>query len=237
MLLIGTAAGPGCVKLMQQNSQDNISRGITTPTQTSLEDTSGTPAGTHSISQIPDLATDALPELTPDPYPAQHALQFNTTTDPSRYVRAPEFKRTYVLRGNSTGLVVNATSLKGPLWISFDVKPLYDCLENPESCRGDKTKSVNRPYFTITVRDNRTREIVAEDGYAREYSSQKDNRTMKIYGEGRYHITMTGESVDVTLYIATGNAPAPSATQASAASSAQESDIPPELREMLYGGL
>ncbi|GAB6285800.1 MAG: hypothetical protein STSR0009_20010 [Methanoregula sp.] len=164
-----------------------------------------TPASIAPAS--PDIVTEALPELTPDPYPLQHATRITTTAEPDRYVRTAEFRKTYILRGNSTGLIVNATVLKGPLWISFDVRPLYDCLDNPESCRGNVKKTVSRPYFTLTVRDNRTRTIVAEDGYGREYSSQKDNRIIRIYREGWYHLTLTGNSVDVTLAIATGAAP------------------------------
>jgi hypothetical protein len=93
------------------------------------------------------------------------------------------------------------------LWISFDVKPLFDCLDDPESCRGSGTKTINPPYFVLTIRDNQTRVIVAENGYGREYSSQKENRTINIYDEGRYHLTLTGNSVDVTLSVATGTAP------------------------------
>jgi hypothetical protein len=155
---------------------------------------------------FPDLVSAALPELPPDPYPVQYAMKINTSAEPLHHVRVAEFKRTYVLRGNSTGLIVNATVLKGPLWIYFDVEPLYDCLDDVASCRGDEAKTISRPYFTLTVRNNQTREIVAEDGYGREYSSQKGNRTIKIYEEGWYHLTLTGNSVDVTLAVATGAA-------------------------------
>jgi hypothetical protein len=128
-------------------------------------------------------------------------------------VQYAEFTRTYVLRGNATGLVINATTMKGPLWIHFDVKPLYDCLEKPESCRGEPGQSISRPYFTLTVRDNQTREIVAEDGYGGVFSSQKENRTIKIYKEGQYHLTLTGNSINVTLSVATGAAPSINDTQ------------------------
>jgi hypothetical protein len=149
-------------------------------------------------------------------------------------VRYAEFSRTYVLRGNATGLVVNATVLEGPLWIAFDVKPLYDCLENVESCRGDNAKTISRPYFTLTVRDNRTREIVAEDGYGQEYSSQKTNRTIKIYGEGQYHLTLTGNSVDVTLAVATGAAPpVPNSQPSSVASQTSTKTLSPEYLRYL----
>ena len=47
---------------------------------------------------------------------------------------------------------------------------------------------VNRPYMTITVLDNQTQQIVAEDGYAREYSSDT----------GNYQYTNTVASSDST---------------------------------------
>jgi len=191
---------------------------------------------TSPVSSSPAVVTDALPELTPDPYPVQHATRINTTAEPCRHVRIADFKKTYVLRGNATGLVINATVLKGPLWISFDVEPLYDCLENPESCRGDLAKSVSRPYFTLTVRNNQTREIVAEDGYGREYSMQKTNRTTKIYGEGWYHLTLTGNSVDVILSVSTGTVPAISTVQATGTSPSPSTTLPPELLKRIYQG-
>lgn len=236
---------PGCLKIAQQYSGDQSSEESATQPHDAIQfpttphDTVTPTASETAVSAraTTGLVTDALPELTPDPYPVQYSRQFNATIDPSRYVRAPEFKKTFILRGNSTGLSVNATSLKGPLWISFTVKPLYDCLNNPDSCKGEVKKTISRPYFTLTVRDNQTRAIVAEEGYGREFSSQTENKTLKIYREGRYHLTLTGESIDVTLSITTGTAPTQSVAQASAASSAQESDLPPELREILYGGM
>ena len=156
----------------------------------------------------PDLVTSDQPVLVPDPYPVQHAVRIPASTaEPLHHARLAEFKQTYVLRGNSTGMVINATRLEGPLWIYFDVKPLYDCIETPESCRGRVDKVINRPYFTLTIRDYPDGGIVAMDGYGQEYSSQKTNRTIKIYDEGRYHLTLAGSSVDVTLAVSTGAAP------------------------------
>ncbi|OPX64392.1 MULTISPECIES: hypothetical protein [unclassified Methanoregula] len=160
---------------------------------------------TDAAPSSPVFVTDAPPYMTPDPYPAQHAMRISTPAEPSRNLRYPDFRRTFALRGNSTGLVVNATSLNnGPLWISFDIEPLHDCLEDAESCRGNTEKTIGRPYFTLTVRDNGTRALVAEDGYGGIYSSQKTNRTMKIYEEGWYHLTLEGNWADVTLSLSTG---------------------------------
>ena len=164
-----------------------------------------------SSPSIPDFVRSAPPEPTPDPYPVQHATQINGSCEPSRQVQIAKFRQTYALRGNSTGLTVNATALEGPLTICFKVKPLYDCIKNPDSCRGktDTGKSINLqsislPYFTLTIRNDQTRELITEDGYGGIYSSQITNRTISIYNEGRYHLTLSGNSVDVTLSVGTG---------------------------------
>jgi hypothetical protein len=241
-----TVISSGCIKLMQQSTGNaSIQRpevlhsdpvnAVATADPGSTSQRVPSPKPTPSvISTTSSLFSDAEPILPPDPYPIQHATQINETPLTNRHVRYAELSRTYVLRGNSTGLVVNATVLEGPLWICFDVEPLYDCLENVESCRGGVTKTISRPYFTLTVRNNRTREIVAEDGYGGEYSSQKTNRTIKIYEEGQYHLTLTGNSVDVTLAVATGAAPpVPNSQSSSAASQASTKTLSPEYLRYL----
>lgn len=217
-LVFISAGACGCIKLIQQSTGNTGTQpealhpdpvktvAISVPVTHARKISPAQPTITLTAT-TPDLITDAAPILPPDPYPVQHAMQINETPLTNRHVRYAEATRIYVLRGNSTGLVVNATVLEGPLWIAFNVKPLYDCLEDVESCRGDEAKTISRPYFTLTVRDNQTREIVAEDGYGEVYSLQKENRTIKIYKEGQYHLTLTGNSVDVTLEVATGAAP------------------------------
>jgi hypothetical protein len=258
-LLLVIIVSPGCLKLMQEagSNKDAQESAITSIAPTGEQTVTGSadgppvqiepppltrydrtttlsvPANSMSAgsapAKTPDIVTEDLPELTPDPYPVQHATVINTTTSLSlRHVRIANFQKTYVFRGNSTGLLVNATMLDGPLWISFDIDPLFDCLNDSESCRGEPGKSVSRPYFKLTVRDNSTRTIVAEDGYGREYSSQKDNRTIKIYGEGWYHLTLTGNSVDVDLAVSTGTIPVASEPGA-AATPTQAGTIPPEV--------
>ena len=248
-LVIISAGSCGCIRLMQQspvsgNTQTTVVLNPDPVTTIAFADP-GTPEHKNSLPQptlsvtatTPDIVTDAAPILPLELYPIQHATQINETPESSRHVRYAEFTRTYVLRGNATGLVVNATVLESPLSIYFDVKPLYDCLENPDSCRGELAKPVNRPYFTLTVRDNKTLAIVAEDGYGREYSSQKDNHMIKIYGEGRYHLTLTGNSVDVTLAVATGAAPAVPDMHIPSASPAPAQTMSPEyLRYLRQSG-
>jgi hypothetical protein len=250
LLLLTAAVLPGCLKIMKQTAAgqepDGVSQNHTaSPAAVSIHPGIPSTIQIHDqgmSSSSPDLISSALPELTPDPYPVQHATQINASNEPLRHVRLAEFQQTYVLRGNSTGLVVNATTLKGPLWIWFEVKPLYDCIEDPQSCRGKTEKdtsanprSISLPYLTITVRDNQTREIVAEDGYGRIYSSQTTNRTIQIYREGRYHLTLTGDSVDVILAVATGAAPVLNETQ-QAAGSSQAKTLSPEILRRIRGG-
>ena len=68
------------------------------------------------------------------------------------------------MAAHAVGLEVNVT--EGPFLIYFTINPKYDCLNDPDSCRGTVLVPVNRPYCTITVTDNQTHQIVAEDGYA-----------------------------------------------------------------------
>jgi hypothetical protein len=148
---------------------------------------------------------DAAPILTPDPYPLLHATRINQTSENNSISRTAEFTKTYTPRGESVGLLVNVT--QAPLVISFDVNPMYDCVDDPDSCKGDLLNPKVQPFFSITVRDNQTREIVAEDGYGRIYSSQKTDREIKIFSTGQYHLTLTGNQLDVTLSITTGASP------------------------------
>ena len=207
----------------------------------------------------PGFVIDAAPIIPPDPYPIQHGTRINATPQNNPLDRVPDFTRTYTLSGNATGMIINV--MKGPLIISFVVNPLYDCLENPESCRGNLAASVNRPWMTITVRDNQTLEIVAEDGYGGKYSSDTGRYTftntgtdvstgiqttstttpgpryIAIYKEGQYHVTLTGAYLDVTLSVATGASPLASDTQSSSSSPAPARTLPPEyLRYLQQSG-
>ena len=241
---VGTS---GCIKLMQQstgsgNTQspealhpDPVKIVITADPITPAQQNSPTEPTLVVTSPQYNLVTDAAPILPPDPYPILHGTRINATPEYNLLNRPPEFTRTYTLRGDATGMIVNV--VKGPLILSFDINPLYDCLENPDACRGDKTNPMNRPYFTITVRDNQTHEIIAEDGYAREYSSQKTDRTIEIFGEGQYHLTLTGNYLDVTLSIRTGAAPSTQYTQSPSASLAPAQTLSPEyLRYLRQSG-
>lgn len=242
-LVFISVGASGCIKLMQQSSGSGNTQTLEVlnpdPTKT-IPTTAPVIAArenlpTHPIlsatTTTPNLVTDAPPILPPDLYPIQHGTRINTTPESNLLDRPPEFTRTYTLNDNATGMIVNVA--KGPLIISFDVNPLYDCIENPDSCRGTLARSVNLPWMTITVRDNQTRGIVAEEGYAREYSSQKNNRTIKIFGEGQYHITLAGAYLDVTISLITGAAPSVPDAQSPSASPAHGKTLSPEYLRYL----
>lgn len=127
-----------------------------------------------------EAVIEVEPILTPDPYPVMHGTRINSTPTTDRFNRNVEFQKTYHLTGNAEGLLVNVP--EGPLYIVYTVSPQNDCLTG--SCKGDMTKPVQRPYMTITVRDNETHEIVAQDGYAREFSSDT----------GKYEWSFTSKS-------------------------------------------
>jgi hypothetical protein len=118
----------------------------------------------------------------------------------------------------------------------YTVNPKYDCLQDPDSCRGTILVPVNNPYMTITVRNNQTNEIVAEDGYSRQYSSDTGTYTFSntgytstsvngqttmtyisvpgpryipIYSNGQFQITIEGSYLSVTVSIITGTASKP----------------------------
>lgn len=120
-----------------------------------------------------NIVTEVSPILTPNPYVIQHAARINSTPQYNFLYRQPEFSKTYTLTGNAYGLLVNV--VQGPLYIKYTVNPKYDCLSDPDSCRGTVLVPVNNPYLTITVRDNQTGQIVAQDGYGGQYSSDTGN--------------------------------------------------------------
>lgn len=140
-----------------------------------------------------DSVLEVAPYTTPDPYPVMHATQFNETQEFSHLGSGDyQFTKLYILRGNATGLLIHVT--KPPLYLIYTVSPDYDCTEDPDSCRGTLTKPVNRPYLTITVRDNATETIVAEDGYGREYSSDIGTYEFTISGWNDNGLLSSGES-------------------------------------------
>jgi hypothetical protein len=178
-----------------------------------------------------EIVSEVTPFTTPDPYPIIHGVRINSTPQYALQYRQPEFTKTYTLTGNAYGLLVNV--VQGPLYIRYTIDPKYDCLKDPDTCRGTVLVPVNRPYMTITVRDNQTQQIVAQDGYGREYSSDIGHyhfygttttddssetqpydsypgpRYIPVYKEGQFQITIEGNYLDTTVAIITGTSPNP----------------------------
>ena len=183
LLIVFMAGSAGCIKVVQTTlsggaaGNANGAPVVTEPPTsvvTPIDIAQSTPTPIPAAVQTPNqstVITEVTPFVTPNPYVFPQAVQINETPQYSSFLyRQPEFTKTYTLigNGNAFGLMVNV--VKAPLYIVFTVKPKYDCLENPDSCRGTVLVPVNSPYMTITVRDNQTHEIVARDGYGGIYS-------------------------------------------------------------------
>ncbi len=236
ILFVLVSLSGGCINKVLQNDSDSEFPAVSdNPDFNVMTDGSGNTAIPPAIAnQEPvaqmtpvksEIVTEAAPFVTPDPYPILHGTRINETPQYRFIDRVPEFTKNYIFRGNATGLLVNV--VEGPLYIVYTVKPQNDCLLSPNSCRGDLEKPVQRPYLTITVRDNETHDIIAEDGYGREYSSDIGTyefilideegsntvtpgpRHIVIYREGVFHVTMEGSYLNVDLSIITGSSPDP----------------------------
>jgi hypothetical protein len=240
LLIAATMFSCGCIKKVQNLTESaEVSATAIPASGTNATLTDNTPSGGTSgsadlapVAQMTpaksEIATEVAPYLTPDPYPIIHGLRINETRQYSFLYRMPEYQKIYTMGGNANGLLVNV--VEGPLYIVYLIEPQNDCITDPEDCRGDMSKPVQRPYLTITVRDNQTKEIVAEDGYGGMYSSDIGHYKVKveeikadgstetnefypgpryiaIYKEGTYHITLDGNYLDVGLSIITGASP------------------------------
>jgi len=239
LLIVLLISSAGCIRIAENalggeksGSTDNVttSPGVTAGSSATIPQSEFTPPPDNvPTPQITDSIVEFFPQPTPDPYPIIHGVRINATPQYSFLTRTPEFTKTYTMKGYPVGILLNVT--QGPLYIEYTINPKYDCLNDPESCRGTVLVPVNRPYMTITVRDNQTQQIVAGDGYAREYSSDTGNyqytntvasadsteagtytsepepRYIAIYREGQFQIIMDGDYLDVTLSIVTGDPP------------------------------
>jgi hypothetical protein len=241
IVIAGLVFSGGCInKILQKQAESSSGTSPVSVNATAITMTLGpTPGIPWPGQQEPlvqmtpaksDIVSLVTPFTTPDPYPILHARRINATPIYNRLQRTPEYQGTFVFDGNATGLLVNA--VEAPVYIAFIVQPQYDCLKKPDSCRGTLTSPVTRPYLTITVRNNQTEEIVAQDGYGREYSSDtgqytfvisNDNgaggtvtstsnpgpRYIALYKAGVYHVNMEGNYLRVKVWILTGSSPTP----------------------------
>ncbi len=106
---------------------------------------------------------------------------------PLAYPVVPFFHETYSLSWNNIALLARPSS--PPFIIDFTVEADS---ENPYDAR-----------VLLTVRDNATHEVIAEDGYNGEYSSEPEKRIV-IRREGDYHINLYGYKAAVDLSLKEG---------------------------------
>ena len=143
-----------------------------TPEETTLPPTTPPPMA---------WAVAAKPIEDPNPYVLPY---YSTVYNPAGKVFPVIFDQSYDFKYQYEAVVAHAD--KAPLIIDFAVSP------------GSTTPI--RSFFLITVRDNTTRQLLAQDGYFRTYS---DNSPKRLYfsSPGTYHINMYGAFVGVDLTI------------------------------------
>jgi hypothetical protein len=162
-----------------------------------------------TVTEIPTPVPTTVPETTPPtpeiptppPVPTQRGTYAESATpirDPN-YYKLPYYSTVYDPRGNMPPTIfhqsyqfnfqyeaVVANVVQAPLIIDFAVSP--------------GSNSPIRSFFMITVRDNSTQKLLAQDGYFRTYSSNSPKRLI-FSSPGTYHINMYGSfvSADLTL--------------------------------------
>ena len=102
---------------------------------------------------------------------------------------------------NYTALSYNVEVPKGPLKITFDVTP-----DTEYSSELYDTGSAGNPYFNymyIRVYDLDSGNMVADEGYLRQYSSEAEKEIL-ILREGEFRIDIYGRMVSVDFNIYTG---------------------------------
>jgi hypothetical protein len=169
----------GCIAL------PNLPGSTATP---STESNSGSSAGSHgSYVQI----ANPVPEGSP--------REVRDLSEKSGEVSSPVMRKSlddippvytgyYTPRYSSSAFQIHVG--KGPLIIIYQTIPLqYD---------------PRISFLKITVRDAKSTEVVAENGYNEPYPSNTVN-TITVNGEGDYHVTIYGNQVDVRVSVYTGD--------------------------------
>jgi len=164
--------------------------GIPTTVPATLPDTTPptpeTPTPPPTPTQRGTYAESATPIRDPNPY----VLPYHSTYyNPKDRTFPTIFQQSYRL--NFQYEAVYAQVLEAPFIIDFAVSPGSD--------------SPIRSFFLITVRDNTTQQLLAQDGYFRTYSSNSPKRLI-FSSPGTYHINMYGGFVTVDLTLRAPNA-------------------------------
>ena len=161
-----------------------------------------TPVATEIVATIPTSfeTTSPLPEtptLPPTPTPPRtYAVAttpirdpnyyplpyYSTIYNPGAHLPPTIFQQSYNFNFQYEAVLVNV--VQSPLIIDFAVSP--------------GSSSPIRSFFMITVRENSTHNLLAQDGYFRTYSSNSPKRLI-FSSPGTYHINMYGSFVSAYL--------------------------------------
>jgi hypothetical protein len=161
---------------------------------------------TATVTEIPTVALTTLPDTTqpipetttPPPTPTQPKTYAAIATpyDDKKYYKLPYYSSVYNPKGNLPPTIfhqtyegkfqseaVVANVLQAPLIVDFVLT---------------QSQSPTRSFFFITVRNNETQELLAQDGFFGPYS---ENQMKRLYfsSPGSYHINMWGGFVTVDL--------------------------------------
>ncbi len=139
------------------------------------------------------------PTQTPPPAPTQrgtYAESAKTIRDPNIY-NAPDFRTVYNLKGRAFPTIfhqtyegkfqyeaISAEVVNPPFIIDYAVTP--------------GSSSPVRSFFIITIWDNTTHKVLAQDGYFRTYSAESPKRLYFSF-PGKFYIEMHGGFVTVDL--------------------------------------
>jgi len=181
--------------------------------------------------------TLVVKEVSPDPYVTSdpYRLPYRdhgtwSTVDIARIPRIPEYSKEFILRSNTTAIRVDVA--EGPLVLDLTFSPLFDKPDQtadtgssyPSEDADDEEEedsggasgggtglrtgpaSFVYPYGEVTVIDIVTNATVAKEGYGCTYSSDK-GKTMKVYKDGSFIVTLSGQFIDIKIKITTGSAP------------------------------
>ncbi len=147
---------------------------------------------------------DPGPYVTQDPYRLPYRnLHNHTTTHPGRVVRVSQFSQKVVLRSSTTVFHVNVT--QGPLIVDLKFDPIFSDPDQTDMAVG--IASFIHPNAEVSIYDDKAHgEPIARDGYGGIYSDNLEKR-VTVYREGPHIITLSGNFVDVEVFITTGSAP------------------------------
>jgi hypothetical protein len=172
---------------------------LVTPTPVPLP-TMVTGIATPVPTTVPET-TPPTPEITAAPTPTPRGTFAKSATpirDPSIY-NAPDFRTVYNLKGRAFPTIfhqtyegkfqyeaISAEVVNPPFIIDYAVTP--------------GSSSPVRSFFIITVWDNTTHKVLAQDGYFRTYSAESPKRLYFSF-PGKFYIEMHGGFVtaDLTL--------------------------------------